>query len=32
MEIEENFEFDEDENINYFHKLEKEKKNFINRD
>ena len=26
MEIEENLELDEDENINYFHKLEKEKK------
>ena len=29
MEIEENLELDEDENINYFHKLEKEKKSLL---
>ena len=29
MEIEENLEFDEDENINYFHKLDKDKKEIL---
>ena len=29
MEIEENLEYDEDENINYFHKLEKDKKEIL---
>ena len=29
MEIEENLEDDEDENINYFHKLEKDKKEIL---